>query len=281
MNKGERFYKLAKLRENTYNVVDSAKILDVMLTLGSYEQLLDLREHTFSYKERVKILDAIINLGSYEQLLELYNNSISDTDSVKILDAMLKLGSYEQLLEFRENTVNYEDRAKILDAMLEKTKIPKPKVFIPLHKEGNITIDKNILSKKRYDVFIAHASEDKPFATPLAKALTKKGFSVWYDDFVLKLGDSLQKEIDRGLANSRYGIVILSHNFFNKHWPRKELDGLAAKERADKNIILPIWRNITQKEVTSYSPTLAGLKAAPSRKGIIAITKMITDVISI
>jgi len=208
----------------------------------------------------------------FNKLARLRANTLNYEDRDKVLDAMLRIGSYDQLARLRANTLNYEDRDKILDAMLKSTHN---------NEKAKSYSGAKYSAQKQYDVFIAHASEDKDFATPLAKSLKQNEFAVWYDDFVLKLGDSLQREIDRGLANSRYGIVILSHNFFNKHWPQKELDGLAAKENLGRNIILPIWRNITQKEVAYYSPTLAGLKAAPSRKGIVAITKMIADVISI
>ena len=34
---------------------------------------------------------------------------------------------------------------------------------------------------KKWDVFISHASEDKPYVEPLAKALEAAGVSVWYD----------------------------------------------------------------------------------------------------
>lgn len=54
-----------------------------------------------------------------------------------------------------------------------------------------------------YDAFICHASEDKEsFVRPLAKELRKKGLRVWYDEFTLKLGDSLRRSIDRGLARA-------------------------------------------------------------------------------
>jgi TIR domain len=72
---------------------------------------------------------------------------------------------------------------------------------------------------KMWDVFISHASEDKDFVRPLAEVLQKSGLSVWYDEFALKVGDSLRRKIDEGLAKSRYGIVILSHAFFTKNWP--------------------------------------------------------------
>lgn len=109
-----------------------------------------------------------------------------------------------------------------------------------------------------YDVFISHASEDKDeIARPLAEALRALNFSVWFDEFELKLGDSLRRSIERGLNESRFGIVILSHNFLSKEWPQKELDGLFARESDGSKVILPIWHNISKQEVMSYSPILS------------------------
>jgi hypothetical protein len=109
-----------------------------------------------------------------------------------------------------------------------------------------------------YDVFISHASEDKTIAEPLAGHLTKMGYNVWYDASVLTVGDSLRRSIDRGLAESRYGIVVLSPNFFSKNWPQYELDALVARENANgEKIILPIWHKVSHDEVLGFSPTLA------------------------
>ena len=72
---------------------------------------------------------------------------------------------------------------------------------------------------EEYDCFISHASEDKDFVEPLAERLRELGLTVWYDKFVLKIGDSLRESIDRGLASSRYGVVVISHAFFTKRWP--------------------------------------------------------------
>ncbi|HUW33009.1 MAG TPA: toll/interleukin-1 receptor domain-containing protein, partial [Planctomycetota bacterium] len=79
-----------------------------------------------------------------------------------------------------------------------------------------------VLQVKRFDAFISYASEDKGYVHPLARELTKLRFRVWYDEFELAVGDSLRRSIDKGLANSRFGIVILSPHFFAKEWPQRE-----------------------------------------------------------
>ena len=73
-----------------------------------------------------------------------------------------------------------------------------------------------------WDVFISHAWEDKEdIARLLAEALRRKGLRVWYDEFTLTLGASLRRSIDRGLAQSRYGVVILSPNFFPSYYSQR------------------------------------------------------------
>jgi len=124
-------------------------------------------------------------------------------------------------------------------------------------------------NQKEWDLFICHASEDKEeIVRPLVKALISAGFQVWYDEFTLTIGDSLRRSIDRGLARSKYGLVILSPNFFAKNWPQDELDGLAAKERGGKKVILPVWHGIDREEVLKFSPTLADRLAVSTKKGI-------------
>ncbi len=111
---------------------------------------------------------------------------------------------------------------------------------------------------REYDVFISHASEDKVEVTrPLAVALQDAGLKVWYDDFELRIGDSLRRKIDKGLANSRFGIVVLSQAFFGKGWPNYELDGLVTLAVTGEQILLPIWHKVSKQEVIEFSPSLA------------------------
>lgn len=109
-----------------------------------------------------------------------------------------------------------------------------------------------------YDVFISHASEDKgEVVRPLATALLQRNITVWFDEFEFKIGDSLRRKIDKGLANSRFGIVVLSRYFINKGWTNYELDGIITKAVSGEQIILPVWHNITKSEVINFSPSLA------------------------
>jgi len=131
---------------------------------------------------------------------------------------------------------------------------------------------KSAASADDWDTFVSHASEDKEaFVRPLAEALRAKGLRIWYDEFALTVGDSLRRSIDRGLARSRFGIVVLSPSFFAKEWPQKELDGLVAREVNGRKVILPVWHGIDAETIRKFSPLLADRVAVSSAVGIEAV----------
>lgn len=136
-------------------------------------------------------------------------------------------------------------------------------------------------TEHEWDVFISHASEDKDaIARPLADVFRAKGLRVWYDEFSLTVGDSLRQSIDRGLAKSRFGVVILSAHFFAKHWPQTELNGLATREVNGEKVILPVWHNIAFEEVRRYSPTLADRIAVDTKQGLGNVIEQLLRVVS-
>ena len=96
---------------------------------------------------------------------------------------------------------------------------------------------------KKYDIFISHASEDKDaIVRPLATILERLSVRVWYDEFSLQLGDSLTASIDKGLQESKYGLVVLSKAFLSKRWPEYEYRSLMTREIDGERVILPLWQ---------------------------------------
>ncbi len=159
-------------------------------------------------------------------------------------------------LEQKERDLAKKEQKEILSLQQEITREMERQNFRSLQATNFLT---PMQESKKYDVFVSHASEDKEdFVREFANCLRSKGLIVWYDEFELSIGDSLRRKIDAGLGNSKYGIIVLSVNFFNKEWPQKELDGLFSK---DEGSILPIWHKISKDEVKKYSPMIAGLLA--------------------
>jgi len=127
-----------------------------------------------------------------------------------------------------------------------------------------------------WDTFISHASEDKAsVARPLAAMLERRGLRVWLDENELVLGRGLSDQIDRGLANSDFGVVILSEAFFEKSWTRLELDALVNRSLYREKWLIPVWHRIDHSYLLSKSPILAGRFAANTVAGLAIVADKI------
>ena len=139
-----------------------------------------------------------------------------------------------------------------------KTMDNKEQVFQPFREK----------EEKEWDVFISHASEDKEdFVRPLTEALQRRGVRVWYDEFELKLGNSLTDSINKGLQKSRYGIIVCSPAFFKKEWANYELKSLLMRQMSSERVILPIWHKIDKEFLKEKSLYLLDIKALSSEVG--------------
>lgn len=127
-------------------------------------------------------------------------------------------------------------------------------------------------------LFVSHASEDKnAFVRPLAHALKAHGLQVWYDEFSLRIGDSLRQSIDKGLRECDAGILVLSPTFFKKEWPQRELDALFSLEIAGKATLIPIWYQINASDVVRASPLLADRVALDASIGVAYVASEIAN----
>lgn len=171
-------------------------------------------------------------------------------------EAYLKLQKEQQNEQKKQDRANqrlqasYESRIEELQHQLAMS------VTVP---QQNTAV-----SDEEYDVFVSHAWEDKEdFVDEFVSELRKQGLRVWYDTEKLKWGDSMREKIDKGLSKSRYGVVVLSPNYIaeHKYWTKAELNGLFQVETINGKTILPIWHNLTKKQVTEYSPIIADRKA--------------------
>lgn len=132
----------------------------------------------------------------------------------------------------------------------------------------------------KWDVFISHASEDKDsIVREIAFRLEQLGVRVWYDEFSLRLGDSLSRSIDQGLLDSDFGLVIISQNFLNKRWTDYEYRSLLAKEDGGKKVLLPIWYGVSKNDIGRFSLYLADKLALDA--SALSIDKVLLKVLEI
>lgn len=214
------------------------EIVEVTLTSGANVRLLTSSEfsnyrngraHRFigGLAKRSPVRLQIPNSGNWHVVVDMQGLRGSTNASVKVLPGMLP--------EIREQPLSEVPS-------LVRNEVPRP-----AESRG-----------ETQDVFISHASEDKEeFVRPLANALMQYGLNVWYDEMTLRIGDSLRQKINKGLANSRVGLVILSPSLIKKGWTNYELDGIVTRSVSGEQVLLLIWHNITKQQVVEFSPSLA------------------------
>ena len=132
------------------------------------------------------------------------------------------------------------------------------------------------------EAFLSHDSQDKDvFARPLAWELSKLGVPVWYDEFSLRVGDSLREKIETGIKECKRCVLILSPNFIsNSGWTKREFDSVFTRELLDKKkIVLPVWAGVTTRQVFEYSPSLADRMALSWDRGVEYVADQLAKVI--
>lgn len=130
--------------------------------------------------------------------------------------------------------------------------------------------------------FISHDSRDKSeIAGPLAMQLQKFMCPVWYDEYSLKIGHSLREQIEKGIKECKKCILILTPNYIsNEGWGKKEFDSVFTRELIEKqNVVLPVWHNVTAKEIYEYSPSLADRVALNWNLGVEEVARKLKHAI--
>lgn len=122
------------------------------------------------------------------------------------------------------------------------------------------------------DVFLCHAWDDRAgSAMELYNLLVSRGVSVWFSEKDVILGSGLLREIDKGLANSRVGIVLVTPSLLS----RLRGEGIADKELSAllaRDLLVPIVHGTTYEALREVSPLLG------SRSGLSTAETSMTDV---
>lgn len=124
------------------------------------------------------------------------------------------------------------------------------------------------------DVFLCHAWDDrKGAAKELHDLLESRGVSVWFSEKDVVLGTSLLREIDKGLAKSRVGIVLVTPSLLSRLRAEsiadKELSALLARD-----LLVPVVHQTTYEALREVSPLLG------SRSGLNTAEEPMADVAS-
>lgn len=181
-------------------------------------------------------------------------------------------------LVFTKRIYLYLDYTLSEDEKTAFTEFGKNQGFNVIVRDRDYAIQRSIVEKPL--AFISHDSRDKDeIVRELALELTKLMCPVWYDEYSLKVGDSLRDSIENGLKEARNCIVILSPNFLaNKGWGKAEFDSVFTREILEKqNVILPVWHNVSVNDVYEYSPRLADKVGLNTSAGVKEIARQLSN----
>lgn len=133
-------------------------------------------------------------------------------------------------------------------------------------------VENRLPQPERRDVFLCHAWDDRRGAAKeLHDLLESKGVSVWFSEKDVLLGSSLLREIDKGLAKSRVGIVLVTPALLR----RLAGEGIADKELSAllaRDLLVPIVHDTTYEALREISPLLG------SRSGLNTAEEPMADV---
>jgi TIR domain len=186
-------------------------------------------------------------------------------EQIKQLEGMVAIGSFSGDKLVGQHMITYSNRIYFYtENLLGDEDIQRLDEYCKL-KGVFVTVRSSDYVKKRMDTekpfaFISHDSRDKELiAKKLAYGLNSRLCFVWYDEYSLKIGDSLRESIEKGIKEAKKCILVLTTNYLNNPgWGKKEFDSIFTRELIKKEkIVLPIWFGVTKDEVYEYSPSLA------------------------
>lgn len=97
------------------------------------------------------------------------------------------------------------------------------------------------LERPLVQAFICHASEDKPIAREIANGLLSLGSEVWFDEWEIKVGESIVIKINEALDGMTHLVVLLSKNSVVKPWVQRELSSSLMRQLSAQAItLLPV-----------------------------------------
>jgi len=89
--------------------------------------------------------------------------------------------------------------------------------------------------------FLSHSARDKPFVRQLAADLSRNGITVWLDEQMIRVGDSITEKVSQGLAESDYFLIALSEDSVESEWVKRELSQALLTEIEERKVrVLPI-----------------------------------------
>lgn len=133
-----------------------------------------------------------------------------------------------------------------------------------------------------YDLFLCHAWDDRrETATELHGLLEAEDVSVWFSEKDIVLGQPFMREIDKGLAKTRIGLVLITRAFLQ----RIDNGGVSEKELSEllsRDLLIPVAHGVTYDEIRAVSPLLGSRNGLSTDEDSMAdIAKKVAELVAV
>lgn len=110
--------------------------------------------------------------------------------------------------------------------------------------------------EREFDVFLSHTYPDREIAEEFYREMHARGLQVWFDGAEIVLGQSLTRQIDRGIAKSRVAVILVTEEFVKgRLWMEREMGGFFASRKR----VIPVLDGVSREDLAAYSPLLADI----------------------
>lgn len=133
--------------------------------------------------------------------------------------------------------------------------------------------------ERKFDVFLSHTYPDKEIAKEFYNELRARRVDVWFDDAEIILGQSLTRQLDRGIANSKVAIILVTKAFIDgRFWTEIEIGAFFASRKR----VIPVLDGVGRTELSAYSPILADMAGLDTKEaGFDLLAEQIVQTLSI
>ena len=256
------------------------------------KKLIALRKRRESEESKLKRITKKRNITTSDlQRIERYNKNLIkyEKEITKLMELIRKntinINKNKERLS-KEQELEYKKMMKAVKSQTNTNDSYMNKLSEVTDKLNELAIDIKYSAQDKeiieYDVFLSHSSLDKDvFVSEFSEKLSEKGFKVFEDVKVFKVGQSQTDMMNMGILNSIFGVVFLSANFIQSGWSEYEFKSFLNREINEKKmIILPIWHEVTDKQVRQYNPYLVDKFALKTEEFTMdEIVEHISDVI--
>lgn len=131
---------------------------------------------------------------------------------------------------------------------------------------------------RQFDVFLSHAGPNTDTGQALYDELTARGLTSWFDGAELRLGESITRQIDLGIARSKVGVILVTQELLEgRYWTEREMGAFMSTRKR----IIPVLDGPTFDDLGTYSPLLVDLKGLSTENmGFDEIAEQIARAIS-